>query len=333
MTFSPLQFIRANPATQAFDEREERNRLRREEERTFATDEAIRTGLAENERARSDPVVGRLLDVPGAGETALNIQQQSAEREDEMERLAMTALGRGDMEVFRYYSDRSGLNVPPEIVNDARLRDLYSRGTLIAQRLYGRGNQGQAARFFNAFVQNGGDVQAAFGAVGSPAGRPRITATVADAVGNEVNLLVNSRGTPVTTNLPEGYVYAHDSSGNIVVVRMPGMPEPAPEIGTPGYGQQHILDPDANRYFAEPIEGLDPITGMLSPTPTTPAPAPTGQFTTGGALGNPYSGMTDDEIMRELERAEQGLPTTPGLQDPTPDDPFGFGLGGLFPTR
>jgi hypothetical protein len=136
---------------------------------------------------RWSPLIERLAATPGGGRIALEMAR-NAEQLDrtrttrgavvgpegltqaqmfQAQRLAMQALGRGDMEVFRYWAQRGNLNIPPQMIADGESRQRLARGALLAQRFYAN-NPDQAMVFFEEFLRTGDPVGAA-----QAAGRPR----------------------------------------------------------------------------------------------------------------------------------------------------------------
>jgi len=116
-------------------------------------------------------VLRELAGVRGGGAAALNMiqrggagQQRQLERD---ERMAMMALQRGDLATYRFYAARSGIELPEEVLNNAAQRRLIGDAGLMAGRFYPR-QQGQQQRFIQAYLQTGGDLNAARAAAGTP---------------------------------------------------------------------------------------------------------------------------------------------------------------------
>ncbi len=133
-----------------------------------------------NFNARYDPILSRLSQTPGGGATALSIlnnqsryDMAAGKRGDAYQRLAMQALGQGNTAVFQYYARLGGLNIPPEVVQNAGLAKRLATASLTAERIYGSDPQ-QAAAFVQRYLQTG-DVQAAFQMAGPPRSNPRIS--------------------------------------------------------------------------------------------------------------------------------------------------------------
>lgn len=130
--------------------------------------------------ARMDPILSRLAQTPGGGATALSILNNQSrydmaqgKRSDAYQRLAMQALGQGNAQVFQYYARLGGLNIPPEVVQNAGLSKRLATASLTAERIYG-GDPQQASAFVQRYLQTG-DVQSAFQAAGPPRSNPRIS--------------------------------------------------------------------------------------------------------------------------------------------------------------
>lgn len=175
-----LSFIRSNPVTDAFADHSDRLARQREEDESRQVDAAYRAGIAELQAQNpdpDDPILSRLSATPGGGDAAFARQQSLAEQEarrqeqeDQWEKLAIQGLAQGDMTTYDFYSRKAGLELPPEVVNNAKARSLISRGLLVTNDFY-KSNPQQGQRFFNAFIQSGGDIQAAYAAAGPPQGR------------------------------------------------------------------------------------------------------------------------------------------------------------------
>lgn len=129
--------------------------------------------------ARMDPILSRLAQTPGGGATALSILNQQSrydiamgKRMDAYQRMAMQALGKGEIGVFRYLAKTAGLNIPEEVLQNAGLSKRLATASLTAERIYGADPQ-QAAIFTQAYLRTG-DVQQAFQMAGHPRSNPNI---------------------------------------------------------------------------------------------------------------------------------------------------------------
>jgi hypothetical protein len=159
-----------------------------------------------------EPVIRRVAATPGGGAQALQLAVSERQRQDrdrvqreQEERLAVQALGRGEMGVFDYYSRRTGLQIPPEIVQSDQARRLFAVGSDTAFRFY-RDAPDQAMQFVQAYIQSGGDVTRAYAAAGAPARRPNITIRAVQDGHEQALALIDGQGNV------RGY--ATDASGN-----------------------------------------------------------------------------------------------------------------------
>jgi hypothetical protein len=178
-----IQFITSNPAQDAFDRRAEQqarqqarefemDRAQQELMQQRQVDEAMRSGI--QQAGSADPVISSLVATPGGGEIAMRRFGQLEDQTDAWEEAALNALGRGELDVYQHYSQKAGLNLPPEIVQNAETRSLLSSGALLAKEFY-RDDPAQAQRFVSAYIQSRGDPRAAWAAAGAPrraGGRP-----------------------------------------------------------------------------------------------------------------------------------------------------------------
>lgn len=202
--------------------------------------------------ARMDPILSRLAQTPGGGSTALSVlgsqsryDMAQGRRNDAYQRLAMQALGKGDIGVFQYYARIGGLNIPQEIVANAGARQRLAVGSLTAERLY-RASPQQAGVFTQVYMQTG-DVGQAFRAAGAPPDNPQISVQqVYDAETNTIQFLgVVTKGPGAGTASP--------------ITMAPGAPgAPAGGAAAPGG-----VDPAPGAAAAPGA----PVTG--SPRPTT----------------------------------------------------------------
>lgn len=101
-------------------------------------------------------------------------QTRDEQRLDQMRSIAIKALATGDMVTFDYYAKQSGLNLPPQLLQDGNTRQLFSRGTMLAEKFY-KEDGTQSGNFVRAYMQSGGNVDAAYAAVGAPRFKPNIT--------------------------------------------------------------------------------------------------------------------------------------------------------------
>jgi hypothetical protein len=175
-----------------------------------------------------EPVIRRVAATPGGGGQALQLavadrQRQDREtlRQEQEQRLAIQALGRGEMDVFDFYSKRTGLTLDPNLVQNAQSRRLFAVGSDTAYRFY-RDAPDQAAKFVQAYIQTGGDITRAYAAAGAPARRPNITIRAVQDGHEQALALIDGQGNV------RGY--ATDADGN----RLRPAPTRAPGAGAAG---------------------------------------------------------------------------------------------------
>ncbi|MBX9701758.1 MAG: hypothetical protein K2X74_20150 [Acetobacteraceae bacterium] len=121
-------------------------------------------------RRNMDPVLDQLTMTPGGGRAALGIiREERADRRAEAregrmsrqqdERMALQALGRGDIDTYRFFARRSGGEMlPDEVLQNAATRARIATGGLLAQRIYGDDEEGQH-RFLNTYLRTGDAAQ------------------------------------------------------------------------------------------------------------------------------------------------------------------------------
>lgn len=135
-------------------------------------------GAAQGPRARGgagllEPVMEELAQVRGGGQAALGVATRVSQTENRQlerdERMAMLSLQRGDMNMFRFYGGRAGINLPDEVLNNAGQRRLIADGGLMATRMFPRNPQAQQ-RFLQTYLDTNGDLGAARTAAGSGGG-------------------------------------------------------------------------------------------------------------------------------------------------------------------
>lgn len=138
---------------------------------------------------RYENVLRELARVEGGGAAALGVMQQqdrseavAGRRRDQLARLSMYALKQGDVATGQYFANQAGIPLPQiqpgrgrggaggggSVQQQARL---LGSATLAARRLFGN-DVGQAQRFTQAYIANGGDVAKALEAAGDPTQGP-----------------------------------------------------------------------------------------------------------------------------------------------------------------
>lgn len=205
----------------------------------------------------------------------MSFQQGRADQTERRraEQNAMTALGRGDMEVYQYWAQRAGINLPPQVVQNAQLRRNVAAGSLLARRFY---QDRQQAQVFAQTYARTGNAEQAFQAAGAPRGAdPRFTFRWVQDGEREVLLQLDPTG-----------------RGQPSVVQMPGGQPPAP--AAPGQSGQ------------DPAGGQAPAAAPQAPGAPLQQVQPQGQPVTRpqrGAAG----GQTRDRELRYRYAIQSGM--------------------------
>ncbi|MFN7341306.1 MAG: hypothetical protein ACK5VI_09540 [Opitutia bacterium] len=114
-----------------------------------------------------------LAQVRGGGRAALGVAQQVSQTENRRlerdERMAMLALQRGDLNTFRFFGARAGINLPDQVLNNADQRRLIGEAGLMATRMYPR-DAARQRNFIDTYLNSNGDFAAARNAAGSGGG-------------------------------------------------------------------------------------------------------------------------------------------------------------------
>lgn len=122
----------------------------------------------------------RLARTKGGGARAFALLEAQQKQQDQWEEMAVKALGVGDLETFRYYQAKSGLQIPPDVLQSAEARANFARALDIAKTNY-RDDPAQGQQFAQMFMSTPGDFQAKLMAaaekVGPPRSKPNWTAT------------------------------------------------------------------------------------------------------------------------------------------------------------
>lgn len=217
-------------------------------------------------------LLAEMARTPGAGQAALqllmrgqqmqgqqNLQQQRLDqqaqlsrermgmaqgRADQTERRraeqnAMTALGRGDMETYQYWSQRAGISLPPQVVQNAQLRRNVAAGSLLARRFY---QDRQQAQVFAQTYARTGNAEQAFQAAGAPRGAdPRFTFRWVQDGEREVLLQLDptGRGQPSVAQMPGAQPSAPGQGGQDPAGGQSAAPPPA----APGAPLQQVQPP------------------------------------------------------------------------------------------
>lgn len=103
----------------------------------------------------------------GTGRLAIDAASKAAAGQEQYERAALEALGKGDMVGFQHYQRISGLQIPEGVLKDSRQARLYGQGMVAAEKLY-RNDPKQGWNYVQAFIESGGDHLQALRAAGAP---------------------------------------------------------------------------------------------------------------------------------------------------------------------
>lgn len=143
--------------------------------------------------SRSSPVLatqtaGVLSRTPGGGKAAMAMLELQQRQQDGWEEMAIKALGTGDLETFKFYQSKSGLQLPPEAMRSAESRANFARAMDIAKTNY-KDDPAQGQAFAQTFMGTPGDFQAKLMAAseraGPPRSKPNWTATIAAQSGGK----------------------------------------------------------------------------------------------------------------------------------------------------
>ena len=155
-------------------------------------------GMPSTTNGRYDPILSRLAQTPGGGAAALQLlgQQQKYDisglnRGTQYQRLAMTALGKGDVSTFQYYAQLGGISVPPEVVQNAGLRQKVAMITQLTHDFY-KDDVAAGSNFARAYLQTG-SIEQAFQTAGPPQDNPRLSLKVLTDGANQYLTTFNPR--------------------------------------------------------------------------------------------------------------------------------------------
>ncbi len=142
---------------------------------------------------RFDPILSRLAGQPGGGATAIKLleaqgrfDQQNWQRTNQASKLALYALGKGDVQTARFYMEQAGIPTQGNAIlapgaNPAAVQAFGKIGTITAN-IYGHGTpEGQkfAQVALQTYLQNGGNaaqaLQDGFAQAGPPRNKPQVT--------------------------------------------------------------------------------------------------------------------------------------------------------------
>lgn len=137
------------------------------------------------------------------------LTQQDQSRRDGYQKMAMEAFARGDVDAGKYYADQSGIQLPPEVMNNTGALKRLGDATTMATRLYGTDKAG-AARFVQYYLPTGDAVEA-INQAGVPARQGTAGGKVLYSVGPDgktVAMMVDAYGnaTPILDGAGEQVV-------------------------------------------------------------------------------------------------------------------------------
>jgi hypothetical protein len=192
--------------------------------------------------ARYDPILQNLANTPGGGATALQIMGQQSrydmgmlKRQDVYARLAMTAAAKGDMTMLQQFAPLAGLNMPPQLLQNAGAMQRFGQASLAAERIYGQDKAG-ANRFVQAYLQSG-DLRQAAQVAGPPANNAHMTVEqLYDAATQTLRLYGVTTGGPDTGTVVPLQMPATGGGGFQPVT---GNLKPAPGVQTAQWNAAH----------------------------------------------------------------------------------------------
>jgi hypothetical protein len=200
------------------------------------------------------------MALAGRGTKAMQLLEIQQKQQDQNEEMTIKALGdpNFDPQVFKYWQQKSGLQLPPEVVQSAEARGNFARAMDIAKQNY-KDDPAQGKVFAEAFMATPGDFQAKLQTASLKAGPPRTkphwTATTVMQNGQQV-------------------LAFYDTNSGSVKVTDHQKPENA-------YGTQFLTDPESGEAYS------------LAPgsTQARPITKPDGTTFTGTKMGGPGKGQ------------------------------------------
>lgn len=211
-----LQLIgQENPAVDAFSQAYDQTQARgirrlqaegaqRQMDQQDALDAAAQQYLQGND-VRADPMAQSLSQVPGGGRAAFEAQQRADQQREKAYEQAIRALGTGDMTTYRAIKGQHGLDVAPELEQDAELAGAFARAVDTGTKLY-RDDPEQGQVYVQAFMAAPGSwperYNAAVQKAGIPRSKPNWTKVELDGEAGPVLGFYdqNSPGTPQVTS-------------------------------------------------------------------------------------------------------------------------------------
>lgn len=145
--------------------------------------------------------------VPGGGNLAMTLTREQDAAQDQQQASALAALLKYsksnnpvDLQTYRMMAQKSGLDLPPGIEDDAQAAGNAAMGMLLAEKLY-KTDEPKAHKFLQVWLQSGGDLAAAINTVGAPTGS-RKSIQIMNAEGQRFHAMLNEMTgviTPATT--------------------------------------------------------------------------------------------------------------------------------------
>lgn len=221
-----------------------------------------------------NPILERLQGAPGGGRTALDLLGRQGKtdvaqgrRLDSYQRLAMQAMGRGDVPTARYYAQLGGLNLPEGIFQDGAMMKKTAVGSLLAQRIY-RTDAVAGQRFLQTYLQTG-NVDQAFAAAGPPRDNPHYSLAWVRDGEREYAVAFQSSGQGAGTVRPVMQPGAQPAQPDATPPQPPAIPAPPPDA------QAQQPYPPLTLAPVPSATGAPPPAQPASPPPAAaPAPPP-----------------------------------------------------------
>jgi len=170
-----------------------------------------------------DVALEKLLQTPGTGKFAqeeiqrrrnaqVAEQERQQKQQDDAERYAFEALAAGKADEAEFHLKRAGIQLPPSVLQDARMRQNLGRGGLLAESFY-PGDDAAAGKFTIAYMQSGGDMAQALQIAGPPKGKENWTT---------IDLIQEGQTVLARFNADTGEIDIPSYNGQPVVTKAPG---------------------------------------------------------------------------------------------------------------
>lgn len=136
-------------------------------------------GAQQRPRFEYEPILQRLAATPGGGRIALPLLNQAnrtdiamGRRTDQYARLVGQALVNGNTQAAQYYANLSGIQLPPQLLQDAGAMKRTGVALRLTQKFYAN-DHARAAAFAQAYVRTG-SIDQAFEVAGPPSDNPQL---------------------------------------------------------------------------------------------------------------------------------------------------------------